>query len=281
MFSYRHAFHAGNHADVLKHTALVQVLGHLLQKDKPFCMVDTHAGAGLYALNQGYAAQRREHAEGIQRVWQASQHAPALVQAYLEQVRACNAAGALTHYPGSPQIGLQMLRPADKLVLFELHTTEARQLARQYEGQRQVTVHARDGFDGLKAVLPPPSRRGVVLIDPSYEDKRDYRRVVLALREAVTRFATGTFIVWYPQVVRLEARELPSQLTRLAGKDWLHATLSVQAPPKDGVGLYGSGVFIINPPYTLAEGLQQALPWLCDRLAQDDTARYTLDAQSA
>jgi len=142
--------------------------------------------------------------------------------------------------------------------------------------QRQISLYATDGFDGLKALLPPPTRRGLILIDPSYEDKRDYQRVLETLNAGLQRFATGCYAVWYPQVPRREATELPRQLTKLP-VNWLHASLTVRRPASDGHGLHGSGMFLINPPWTLAAALRETLPWLARTLAQDDTACYTLD----
>lgn len=282
MFSYRHAFHAGNHADVLKHVVLVQLLRHFAQKDTPFWVIDTHAGAGLYSLEGEWAAKRGEFAGGIGRLWSRSD-APAPVAQYLEAVRAANPDGALRHYPGSPFIALGALRANDRLRLFETHPTEARVLAGNIAGAgreaaRRVRMQPGDGFDGLRALLPPPPRRALVLIDPSYEDKRDYVRVVATLRDALVRFATGCYAIWYPQVQRPEPAELARKLGRMPGLRWLHATLTVRAAPHDGLGLYGSGMFVVNPPWTLQPGLRKALPWLADALAQDAAARWSIDA---
>jgi len=282
MFSYRHAFHAGNHADVLKHVVLVQLLRHFAQKDTPFWVIDTHAGAGLYSLEGAWAAKRGEFVDGIGRLWSRSD-APAPVAQYLEAVRAANADGVLRHYPGSPFIALAHLRANDRLRLFEMHPTESRVLAGNIAGAgreaaRRTLVQAGDGFDGLKALLPPPPRRALVLIDPSYEDKHDYARVVATLRDALARFATGCYAVWYPQVQRRESAELARKLERMPGLRWLHATLTVRAPSPDGLGLHGSGMFVVNPPWTLQSALREALPWLADALAQDSAAGWSIDA---
>jgi 23S rRNA (adenine2030-N6)-methyltransferase len=285
MFSYRHAFHAGNHADVLKHVVLVQLLRHLAGKDKPFWVIDTHAGAGLYSLEGDWAARRSEFAEGIGRLW-SREDAPAPVAGYLEAVRAQNPDGVLRHYPGSPFIALAHLRDRDRLRLFELHPSEIRVLANNVvaagrDAARRTLVQPGDGFDGLKALLPPPPRRALVLIDPSYEDKRDYARVGATLRDALGRFATGCYAVWYPQVQRRESAELARKLERMPGLRWLHATLTVRAASPDGLGLHGSGVFVVNPPWTLQAALRDALPWLADVLAQDAGARWSLQRSDA
>jgi 23S rRNA (adenine2030-N6)-methyltransferase len=282
MFSYRHAFHAGNHADVLKHVVLVQLLRHLVLKATPFWVIDTHAGAGLYALEGEWAAKRSEFADGIGRLW-GRPDAPAAVADYLGVVRALNPDGALRHYPGSPFIALRYLRKQDRLRLFEMHSSESRVLSRNIaeagrDIERRTIVQAGDGFAGLKGLLPPPPRRALVLVDPSYEDKDDYARTVAALHDALDRFATGCYALWYPQVQRHEAIELPRKLAQLPGVRWLHATLTTRAPTPDGLGLHGSGMFVVNPPWTLQAALGESLPWLNDALAQDSGARFSLQA---
>jgi 23S rRNA (adenine2030-N6)-methyltransferase len=277
MLSYRHGFHAGNHADVLKHVALVALLRILTRKEKPITVVDTHAGAGMYSLEQGFAVKNAEFRSGIAALW-ARKDQPEAVADYLDQVRAVNADGVLRNYPGSPRIALGVLRPHDRLRMFELHTTERALLAEQFaDGGRRVTVTAGDGFAGLKAVLPPPSRRGLVLIDPSYELATDYRAVVAALRDGRERFATGTYVAWYPLLQRRESDELPDKLRRAAGEDWLDIALQVKAASPDGIGLHGSGLFIVNPPWKFSEQMRTVMPWLTRVLAQDEAASFRLD----
>ena len=281
MLSYRHAFHAGNHADVLKHSVLVRLLRYLTQKDKPLWFIDTHAGAAAYALDEGYAATNAEYESGIARLW-AREDLPQPLADYVEQVRAFNPDGALRRYPGSPQLALQLLRKQDRLRMFELHSTESRLLQQYFrdDGPRAI-VQAGDGFAGLQAVLPPPSRRALVLIDPSYEDKGDYRRVLAALREALKRFAAGVYAVWYPQVQRRESRQFPEQLRQLQGKDWLHVSLTVKKPVAGGYGLHGSGMFVLNPPWLLPKALELVMPYLASVLAQDAAAGFSLESEIA
>jgi len=277
MLSYRHGFHAGNHADVLKHVVLVALLRLLMRKDKPIVVVDTHAGAGMYSLEQGFASRNAEFRNGIALLWERSD-LPSPVADYLDQVRVANVDGVLRHYPGSPRIALGLLRPQDRLRLFELHSTEGLILARQFaQDGRRVAVTAGDGFAGLKAVLPPQSRRGLVLIDPSYELASDYRAVLAALRDGMQRFATGTYAVWYPLLQRREAIQLPDKLRRAAGADWLDVALQVKAPSPDGPGLHGSGMFIVNPPWKFSEQVHEIMPWLARALAQDAAASFRLD----
>ena len=281
MLSYRHAFHAGNHADVLKHLVLVQLLRYLTQKDKPLWFVDTHAGAAAYALDEGYATKNAEYDSGIARLWDRSD-LPQPLADYVAAVRAFNGSGALRRYPGSPQLATQLLRAQDRLRLFELHSTESRLLQQYFrEDAPRVIAQAGDGFAGLQAVLPPPSRRALVLIDPSYEDKGDYRQVLAALREAQKRFASGIYAVWYPQVQRRESRLFPEQLKQLQQKDWLHVSLSVKNPVASGYGLHGSGMFILNPPWLLPQALDATMPYLAKLLAQDAAAAFSLEYKLA
>ena len=279
MLSYRHGFHAGNHADVLKHIVLVMLLRMLTRKEKPVVVVDTHAGAGMYSLERGFAVRNAEFRNGIAALWE-RHDLPEPVADYLNQVRAVNADGVLRNYPGSPAIALGVLRPQDRLHLFELHSTESVILAEQFaRAGRRVSVTAGDGIAGLKAVLPPPSRRGLVLIDPSYEVAADYRAAVVALRDGMQRFATGIYAVWYPLLQRRESIQLPDNLRRMVGTDWTDIALHVRAPSSEGLGLHGSGMFIVNPPWKFAEQMRDIMPWLTRALAQDATARFLVDAR--
>ncbi len=288
MFSYRHGFHAGNHADVLKHMVLVQLLEHLLQKDKPFWVVDTHAGGGIYDLTSNYATKSAEADTGVSTLWplRNKKATPEVVKDYLAQVAALNNGDALQWYPGSPQIAAQMLREGDHLRLFELHPTEIKLLQAHFASvKRGVSMQAADGFASLRGCVPPPPRRGLIHIDPPYEAKDDYRRVVQTLKDTLPKFPSGTYAIWYPEVARRESQQLPGQLKRLAAElpkvDWLHATLRVKGAERDGVGLFGSGMFVINPPYTLYDKLAEALPWLVETIGQDEHAAYTLEAQAS
>lgn len=281
MLSYRHAFHAGNHADVLKHMVLVQLLAYLTRKDKPLWFIDTHAGAAAYALDAGFGTKNAEYETGIARLWTRTDLPPLLAD-YVAQVRAFNRDGQLRRYPGSPQLALQLLRAQDRLRLFELHSTESRLLQTYFrEDAPRVIVQAGDGFAGLSAVLPPPSRRALVLIDPSYEDKSDYARVLACLRDALKRFRSGVYALWYPQVQRPESRQFPQQLKQLQEKDWLHVSLTVKKPAAAGLGLYGSGMFILNPPWLLPKALELAMPYLAKTLGQDEAATYSLESELA
>ncbi len=294
MFSYRHAFHAGNHADVLKHTVLIAMLHHLTQKEAALTVLDTHAGAGLYRLDSEFSETSGEAADGIQRLLKPAEGvtlAPAL-QDYLDLVASFNNKDHWRIYPGSPFIIQRLLRGHDKLKLFELHPTDTKTLmanVAQLEADRQVAVLREDGFEGIRKFLPPPARRALVLCDPSYELKNDYARAAAMVTEALKRFPTGTYAVWYPIIPRPEAHDLPRKLKTLAtkaGKSWLHATLTVKSSKlttdvqgeTKRPGLPASGMFVINPPHTLKPALQAALPQMATLLAQDRHAAFTLDA---
>lgn len=280
MLSYRHAFHAGNHADVFKHCVLVRLLRYLNQKDKPYWVVDSHAGAGRYRLDSDYAAKNAEFAGGIGRLWQRDD-LPPLVADYVALVRGMNSDGRLRHYPGSPWIAYELARADDRLRLFELHGSDRQILEKTFaKAGSRVAIRQADGFQELKSVLPPPPRRGLVLMDPAYEDKRDYLRVLAALKEGLSRFPTGVFALWHPLLQRGDARQLPEKLKKLPVK-WLHATLTVQAPASDGFGMHGSGMFVINPPWTLQEELVQTLPFLIQALAVDTAASFEVTASEA
>lgn len=288
MLAYRHAFHAGNHADVLKHVTLARVLRHMNRKDKPYRVVDTHAGAGGYSLEGRFAQKKGEFEQGVQRLWDraaAGEAVPEAVADYLALVRRFNGGGALQQYPGSPAFSQMLLRPQDQLRLFELHPTEHKIVAAYLGSAKGAEVHHADGFEGLKGQLPPPSRRAVVLMDPSYEGTADYPRLVAALRGGVERFADGVYLVWYPQVTKLEAAQLPQRLRGLADgaapKGWLHARLTVRQPDAQGYGLAGSGVFVVNPPHTLHDELLDVLPYLTDVLGQYDGANFLLERKTA
>jgi len=294
MFSYRHAFHAGNHADVLKHTTLLAILRHMALKDTAFTVFDTHAGAGLYRLDGDYASTSGEAGQGYLRLIEklaTISPTPAL-QDYLDMVASFNTPGSHKVYPGSPFIIQRLLRDRDKLKLFEIHPTDTKTLEAniaQLDVGRQVAVLREDGFEGIKKFLPPPSRRALVLCDPSYEIKTDYSRVADMVADALTRFVTGTYAVWYPIIPRPEAHQLPRRLKTLAnqaGKPWLNATFTVKSSKlhTDDVGdvvrpgLPASGMFVINPPHTLKANLQQTLPQLVALLKQDANAALSVES---
>jgi 23S rRNA (adenine2030-N6)-methyltransferase len=284
MLAYRHAFHAGNHADVLKHLVFAEVLRHMAAKDKPFSVVDSHAGAGGYSLESRYAQKNAEASTGIERLW-ARDDLPGALARYVDLVREFNGGGPLEQYPGSPAIANLLLRPTDPLHCFELHPTDERILRAYLRDRTQAKVTLGDGFAALAHALPPPSRRGVVLIDPPYEQKADYARTLAAVREALTRFATGVVLVWVPQLATVDSRELPRRLLNAAAsatgatKGALHARLTVAETDARGFGLAGSSMIVINPPHGLADTLREVLPYLAKVLGQFAGAGYLLDVK--
>jgi 23S rRNA (adenine2030-N6)-methyltransferase len=261
MLSYLHAYHAGNHADVLKHVVLLALLAKLTAKDKPLRYVETHAGAGGYDLRSPAARKNREYLGGIAKLWDAA-GAPAPVARLVELVRRYNAGGpTLERYPGSPWLALQMLRPADSVYLYELHPAEHRALEHELGAERRVTVLRADGLEGCVGLVPPPERRGLVLIDPSYEIKDEQRGVLDALVKAHRRFATGTFAIWYPVLERawVQRFERALRATGIAPFDVYELCV---APDARGRGLTGSGMAVVNPPWQAREEIALALPWL-------------------
>jgi 23S rRNA (adenine2030-N6)-methyltransferase len=305
MLSYRHAFHAGNHADVLKHITLLALLKYLTQKEA-LTVIDTHAGAGLYRLDSDHSHTSGEAQEGILRLSAAlhdkpgAEVAPAIA-GYLDLLAGLNPDFGTSHdpaalrvYPGSPFIASQFLAGRHKLKLFELHPTDFRALSGnigQLELGRSAACAMQDGFEALRPLLPPPSRRALVICDPSYEMKTDYGRVSAVIGDALKRFPTGTYAIWYPLIPRPEAHDLPKKLKTLAsraGRAWLDATLTVKGSKLhktvDGEtlrpGLPASGMFIINPPYTLHGELKAALPQLEQWLGQDHNAAHSLSQGS-
>ncbi len=280
MLAYRHAFHAGNHADVLKHTVLSRVLRHLNLKDKGWRYVDTHAGAGGYSLEGEYANKRAEYLDGIGRLLERTDLPEPLAE-LVALVRAFNDGRAVRQVPGSPAIGQMLMRPQDQMRLSELHPTDHKILSSYLGDVPGVEMKLTDGFMSLKTHLPPPTRRGVTLIDPSYEIKTDYTRTLAAVRECLERFADGIVIVWLPQLQLVEAAQLPQRLKAAADagakKGWLHARLTVAQADARGFGMMGSNVFVANPPHTLFGDLQPVLPFLAQALAQFDGAKSALE----
>ena len=263
MLSYRHAFHAGSFADVLKHAVLVHALRHAVRKPTPVYFLDTHAGAGVYDLSSAMARKIGEFHGGIERVF-AAEACPELLRDYLHIVRAGNLPGELRHYPGSPALAAAILRTEDRIELVELHGTDHGALA-GWAGTR-VPVLREDGLAVLARRMPPPERRAVVLIDPSYELKTDYQDVVAALAEAHRRFPTGAYLLWYPVIERARTDEMLRALTATAIARQYRLELCPR-PDAPGRGMTGCGVIVINPPWTLPAAVEQALPWLARRLA--------------
>ncbi|WP_448564456.1 23S rRNA (adenine(2030)-N(6))-methyltransferase RlmJ [Thalassotalea ganghwensis] len=275
MLSYRHAFHAGNFADVLKHSVLVSILNYMHKKDKGFAYIDTHAGAGMYQLQESYAQKTGEYKDGIEKLLN-HDNWPELLAPYCELINQLNV-NSLTLYPGSPGIAKSLLRRQDSSHLFELHPTDIEHLRAFCQNWRKASIDQQDGYQGLLKRLPPVTRRGVVLMDPPYEIKEDYQKAVTTLIAAHKKFATGTYILWYPVVKRTLVDEMEEKFTASGIRNILKAELCLHAD-SDEYGMTGTGLFIINPPWLLKDELTQALPYLLKCLAKskDDGAFYTL-----
>uniref|UniRef100_A0A7C3I7S6 Ribosomal RNA large subunit methyltransferase J n=1 Tax=Gracilinema caldarium TaxID=215591 RepID=A0A7C3I7S6_9SPIR len=264
MLGYRHAFHAGNHADIVKHFLLYHSLEYLIQKDVPILYVDTHAGSGAYSLHSGYAAQNEEWQGGYQRLMDFTGPIPQSIQKFKDFLQKC--INDLGLYPGSPLIADRILREKDRRVFFELHPADYKALKETFEQAQQVSVFESDGFTGLKGLLPPPSRRACIFMDPSYELSSDYDKVLASVQEGLRRFATGTYMIWYPLLAKEAARALPASLLSLYQGNRLF--VEIQTEPEKERGMFGSGLVVINPPWSLQQLIPEAIPVLAQILTE-------------
>ena len=271
MLSYRHGFHAGNFADVLKHCVQVEIISHLQKKDAAFDYIDTHAGAGKYALASDMAQKNCEYKNGIYRLFNQCD-LPGL-QNYLRLIEGINPQGVLQHYPGSPLIASQTLRPQDKAWLFELHPSDAEKLRGNMPRGRQFQVREEDGFAGLASLLPSRSRRALILIDPPYEQKVDYQRVISALQLIHRKMATATVALWYPVVERGRIDALEKQLADTGIRNIELFELGIRADAR-GHGMTSAGMIVINPPWTLRGQMEALLPPLAKALSEDGESHY-------
>ncbi len=262
MLSYRHSYHAGNHADVLKHIVLIEVLQHLTKKDSQFDYIDTHAGAGLYNLKSDHAAKLQEYTQGIAKL---KSEEWSELATYFDIISSHNPNGKLNFYPGSPLIADYFLRKKDRSWLYELHPKDAELLSNNTARNKRTRVMLEDGFTGLLSLLPPVSRRGLVLIDPSYEIKTDYARVFNTINDAYSKFSTGTYVLWYPVTDRKNIDTLERRFKRSGIKNIQQFELAI-APDQFGSGMSASGMIIINPPWTLKKKMSQILPKLVRKL---------------
>ena len=269
MLSYRHGYHAGNYADVLKHSMLLQVLKSMQKKDKPYVYIDTHAGAGAYSLNDEFAQKTGEYLDGVAKLWEAN-NLPTALADYVEAVKIFNGEfDQLTVYPGSPSFVDAELRPKDRMVLHELHGTDHQLLEEYFDQDKQVRVIKGDGLQGLMAAVPPPERRGVILIDPSYEIKSDYIDVAQTIIKAHKRFATGVFMLWYPVVKREQTEAMLNLLKNSGIKKQLRIEQAIRAD-SDEFGMTAAGIWIINPPWQTDELAKAALDYLAPILGCAD-----------
>jgi 23S rRNA (adenine2030-N6)-methyltransferase len=274
MLSYRHSYHAGNHADVLKHIVLTLCINALKEKEKPFLYLDTHSGAGRYLLQSEHAEKTGEFLSGINLIWQQSE-IPELLNTYLSVLKRYNPFDDLKYYLGSPLIAKQLLREQDKINLTELHPTDYPLLRQEFSKDKRTKVLREDGFAQLKSKLPPESRRGIILIDPSYEIKDDYQKIPKALFEAYKRFATGIYLIWYPVVSRTQTQKMISEIINSGIKRISQFEFAIK-PDNNQKGMTASGMLVINPPWKLHEQMQTIMPWLKSILDKDKTGNYLI-----
>lgn len=262
MLSYQHGYHAGNFADVHKHFILSAMLQSLTRKDKPFSYLETHAGRALYDFTEEQAQKTLEYQQGIARLWQGTIESTG----YMAAVRSFNQ-DALLQYPGSPCIAQYFSRESDRLSLMELHPAESMALKRQFRNSKNIAVHNRDGYEGVAALLPPKPNRGMVLIDPSYEEKSEYDQVVVFLKKALKQWRNGSFAIWYPLLEANRWKSMKHKLQRSGLRNILCSEIEVDSA--DSGGMYGSGMLLINPPWPLEQVLQEQMPDITKALKQN------------
>ncbi|XPF95216.1 23S rRNA (adenine(2030)-N(6))-methyltransferase RlmJ [Colwellia sp. RE-S-Sl-9] len=269
MLSYRHAFHAGNFADVLKHAVLTNVLEYITRKDKGYTYIDSHSGAGMYQLTEEYAQKTGEYKQGIAKLIN-NDDVPEALEEYITLIKSFNQEQQLELYPGSPAVAKEFSRRQDSAHLFELHSTDINHLTEFCERWSKSHVKQSDGYQGILSLIPPPSRRGVVLIDPPYELKEDYTKAVKTIISAYKKFATGTYILWYPVVKRELVEKMKKQFVSSDIRNVLQVEFCMQKDT-DAYGMTGTGLFVVNPPWQLTKQLEEILPYLKDKIGDDDS----------
>lgn len=267
MLSYRHSFHAGNPADIIKHLVLAQVLEYMTKKDKPFDYIDTHSGAGFFELAGADSQKTQEYLDGIGKLWHYQGQNQAILD-FVELVKGMNE-GSLAFYPGSPKVAEQFLRRQDKGWFFELHPQDLALLEKNTQHKKSLRVKGEDGFKGLQGLVPPASRRACVLMDPPYEIKTDYQYAVKMIIKAHKKFSSGTYMIWYPVVDR-ERIDLMEQTLKESGVRNIQLFELATSADTDVHGMTASGMMIINPPWTLKKTMDEVLPELVDLLSDED-----------
>ena len=273
--NYRHSFHAGNHADVLKHAILLRMLTLMQRKEAPLCYLDSHAGTALYDLQGEAAGRTGEYRDGIGRLW-AQDDLPDLLADYRDAVARHNPDGELRLYPGSPQLMADTLREQDRMILSELHPEDAQTLKTHFVGEPQIAVHQRDGYELAKAFLPVAEKRALWLIDPPFEKGDDLQRCLQAMEQGVQRMRQTVIALWYPIKDQRLLRDFYRQIAVAQLPKVLRVELNVR-PADTSLGLNGSGLMLVNPPWPLWEELEQALPWMARQFAQSGTGDWRMD----
>ncbi|HYC44325.1 MAG TPA: 23S rRNA (adenine(2030)-N(6))-methyltransferase RlmJ [Burkholderiales bacterium] len=275
MLSYRHMFHVGNFADVFKHALLTRLLIALSAKDKPYLYLDTHAGIGRYDLTHSWAQKAREYDNGIGRIWTLKDIPPS-VEPYVQAVRALNPDGRLRYYPGSPLVAKRFLRAGDRIVLVELNKTDHDELESVFARERNVAIQKMDAYQALKAYLPPAERRGLVLIDSSFDRTREFDRIVRALKDAHARWATGVYAIWYPLMEASTLRDFHGSIARSGIRKVLRCEIEVRQRDESGI-IPGCGMLIVNPPWKLDREAKAIVPWLAQKLHVSGESRWAVD----
>lgn len=256
MLSYQHGYHAGNFADVIKHCALTRLLNYLTQKDKPLFYLETHSGKGLYDLRDRQAEKTNEYKEGIQLVWEAQKQLPSVFKDYLNTIKQINTTNTLRFYPGSPYLAINALRSIDRSYFCELHPAEFETLSTTPQQNKRVHFSNSDGIASLNSLLPPPEKRGVIFIDPSFEVKDEYKTIPQAIKNAYSKFSQGVYCLWYPALNPRLTEQLLRRLQQIGAKNTLRIEFHLTTKPQDG--MTGCGLWIINPPFTLANEMKIA-----------------------
>ncbi|WP_440055010.1 23S rRNA (adenine(2030)-N(6))-methyltransferase RlmJ [Pseudoalteromonas sp. T1lg65] len=272
MLSYRHSFHAGNPADVIKHLVLSEVLGYMTKKDKPFDYIDTHSGAGLFELSSADSQKTQEYQQGIAKLWPYQGKNDA-IQRYCDVIKQVNQTQQLSHYPGSPKVAEQFLRKQDNGWFFELHPRDLALLQENTSHKRSLRVSGTDGFKGLLGKIPPASRRACVLMDPPYEIKTDYEKAADTMIKAYKKFASGVYMIWYPVVNRERIDAMEAKLIDSGVRNIQLFELATRAD-SDELGMTASGMIVINPPWTLKPTMDEVLPELTTLLGEDEGAFF-------
>ena len=273
--NYRHSFHAGNHADVLKHAILLRMLVLMQRKNTPLCYLDSHAGTALYDLQGDDATRTGEYLDGVGRLWQRDD-LPELLQHYVAAVAQHNVDGELRYYPGSPQLVADRLRPQDRMIVSELHPQDALTLKEHFLANPSIAVHQRDGYELPKAFLPVAEKRALWLLDPPFEKGDDLQRCLAGLQVAVQRMRQTVIALWYPIKDQRLLRDFYRGISDAGLPKVLRVELNVH-PADNNLGLNGSGLMLVNPPWPLWEELEQTLPWLAEQLAQSGQGSWRMD----
>lgn len=272
MLSYRHSYHAGNHADVLKHIVLTLCIEALKEKEKGFLYLDTHSGAGRYLLQSEYSEKTLEYKEGIEKIWNQND-APDILAPYFHLLHEFNPNGELLYYPGSPLIAKSLLREQDRMNLTELHPTDYPLLHEEFKHDNRVKVLKEDGFQQLKSKLPPITKRGVILVDPSYELKEDYYNMGSFIKEGHRRFATGIYLIWYPVVLRSQVDTMIRKIVETGIKRIDQIEFGIE-PDNKQKGMTASGMIVINAPWKLTSQMTEILPWIQTKLDPKQNGHY-------